>query len=132
MSEEFLTAAVATFVLSFIGVSIVFGIARLFGLYAIVPEGRCHVYVLFGKVAGVVNEPGLYCLWNQLGLTGFFVNLIGKCHVVDMRVDQQYLRSQPVNSEEGAPLTVRRVGATEDAFHLHRCPKFPAVKKAVN
>ncbi len=32
------------------------------------------------------------------------MNWLGKCHVLDMRVDQEYLRSQPVNSEEGAPM----------------------------
>jgi hypothetical protein len=31
---------------------------------------------------------------------------LGKCHEVDMRLDQIYLRSQPVNSEEGAPMGI--------------------------
>jgi hypothetical protein len=31
---------------------------------------------------------------------------LGRCHVLDMRLDQQYLRSQPVNSEEGAPMGI--------------------------
>ena len=31
---------------------------------------------------------------------------LGKCHVLDMRLDQEYLRSQPVNSEEGAPMGI--------------------------
>jgi len=106
MNEEFFVAAVASFILPFICVPIVFGLARLFGLYAIVPEGRCHVYVLFGKVIGVIEDPGLYCLWSRLGWKGFFVRLVGRCQVVDMRVDQQYLRSQPVNSEEGAPMGI--------------------------
>ncbi|MBC8002834.1 MAG: SPFH/Band 7/PHB domain protein, partial [Opitutaceae bacterium] len=34
------------------------------------------------------------------------VNWIGQCHVLDMRLDQEYLRSQPVNSEEGAPMGI--------------------------
>ena len=33
-----------------------------FGLYTIVDERRCHVYVLFGKVVGVLDEPGLHFL----------------------------------------------------------------------
>jgi regulator of protease activity HflC (stomatin/prohibitin superfamily) len=31
---------------------------------------------------------------------------LGKCHQVDMRLDQEYLRSQAVNSEEGAPMGI--------------------------
>jgi hypothetical protein len=34
------------------------------------------------------------------------VNWLGKRYVVDMRLDQEYLRSLPVNSEEGAPMGV--------------------------
>ena len=36
----------------------------------------------------------------------FIVNWLGKCHMLDMRLDQEYLRSQPVNSEEGAPMGI--------------------------
>jgi regulator of protease activity HflC (stomatin/prohibitin superfamily) len=79
---------------------------RLGGGYAIVKEGTCHVYVLFGKVIGVLDEPGLYCLVKTLGLRGFFVRVMGTQHVIDMRLDQQYLRSLPVNSEEGAPMGI--------------------------
>ena len=31
---------------------------------------------------------------------------LGRCYVLDMRLDQEYLRSQPVNSEEGAPMGI--------------------------
>jgi len=31
---------------------------------------------------------------------------LGACHVLDLRLDQEYLRSQPVNSEEGAPMGI--------------------------
>jgi len=34
------------------------------------------------------------------------VPFFGKKHTVDLRLDQTYLRSQPVNSEEGAPMGV--------------------------
>jgi hypothetical protein len=34
------------------------------------------------------------------------VSLLGKCHVLDLRLDQTYLRSTPVNSEEGAPMGI--------------------------
>lgn len=103
---EFLTAAVVTFIGMFIVSALVMGIIRLLGLYTIVHEGTCHVYVLFGKVIAIVSEPGLRFLWGYLGWRALIVNVLGKCHVLDMRLDQEYLRSQPVNSEEGAPMGI--------------------------
>jgi regulator of protease activity HflC (stomatin/prohibitin superfamily) len=79
---------------------------RLLGFYAIVNEKQSVVYVLFGSVVGVIDEPGLHFLWKELGIRALFVNWLGKQYKVDMRLDQQYLRSQPVNSEEGAPMGV--------------------------
>ncbi len=104
--REFLTYATGTFVGLFILVPIFFGILRAFGVYAIVEEGRCHVYVLFGKVRAVLDEPGIYFLWSRLGIVGPIVNWLGQCHVLDLRLDQTYLRSQAVNSEEGAPMGI--------------------------
>lgn len=98
--------ALVTFVGLTIGLRVALGVARIFGLYAIVYEGTCHVYVLFGKVLGVIDEPGLHLLWGELGPSAALVHLFGKCHVLDKRLDQEYLRSQPVNSEEGAPMGI--------------------------
>ena len=85
---------------------LVLGVIRLFGLYAIVEERTCRVYVLFGKVLGTLSEPGLHILPFALGPAAFIVGFFGKCHVLDMRLDQEYLRSQAVNSEEGAPMGI--------------------------
>ena len=104
--REFFTYAFGTFFGLFILVPIFFGLLRAFGVYAIVEEGRCHVYVLFGKVLAVLDEPGIYFLWARLGLVAPIVNWLGQCHVLDLRLDQTYLRSQPVNSEEGAPMGI--------------------------
>ena len=101
-----LTTAFITFIALFIIVPIISGISRLLGMYAIVEEGRCHVYVLFGKVLAVLDEPGIYFLWSRLGIVGPIVNWLGQCHVLDLRLDQTYLRSSPVNSEEGAPMGI--------------------------
>jgi regulator of protease activity HflC (stomatin/prohibitin superfamily) len=79
---------------------------RLFGLYTVVTEGSCKVYMLFGKVVGVLNEPGLHFLLAKLGPKAVVINFLGKCYELDMRLDQTYLRSQPVNSEEGAPMGI--------------------------
>jgi regulator of protease activity HflC (stomatin/prohibitin superfamily) len=95
-----------TFVLLFLLVPIALFLVRVIGLYAIVEERTCHVYVLFGKVVGTIDEPGLYILPFRIGPAAFLVNWIGQRHVLDMRLDQEYLRSQPVNSEEGAPMGI--------------------------
>lgn len=97
-------AAVVTFAVLAVAVPVFFFLLRLFGFYDIVRERRCHVYVLFGKVLGVIDEPGLKLLWPKLGLGALVVRFLGQRHVLDLRVDQEYLRSQAVNSEEGAPM----------------------------
>src|ERR1051325_1114782 len=103
---KFFIAAGATFVGMFILMPILLGIIRAFGLYTIVHERQCRVYMLFGKVVGILEEPGLHFPWLALGWRGPMVNWLGKCHVLDLRLDQEYLRSQPVNSEEGAPMGI--------------------------
>jgi regulator of protease activity HflC (stomatin/prohibitin superfamily) len=89
-----------------IGIPILLGLLRMFGLYAVVHERRCHVYLLFGKVIGILNEPGIYFLWKRLGWKALIVRWLGRLYVTDLRLDQEYLRSQPVNSEEGAPMGI--------------------------
>ncbi len=101
-----LIASFAAFVACFIGVPILFGLSRMLGFYAIVQERRCKVYVLFGKVIAVLDEPGLHFLWIKLGWRALFINWVGRCYDIDLRLDQEYLRSQPVNSEEGAPMGI--------------------------
>ena len=104
--NHFLFAAAVTFAGCSIGVPILFGMARMLGLYAIIQERQCNVYVLFGKVLATIDEPGLHILPLTLGPAAFIVNWLGKCHVLDMRLDQEYLRSQAVNSEDGAPMGI--------------------------
>ena len=86
--------------------SLFLALLRLVGVYTIVQERQAIVYVLFGNVIGVLSEPGLHFLWQKLGFRALFVHWLGKRYEVDLRLDQQYLRSQPVNSEEGAPMGV--------------------------
>ena len=102
----FLNSAVFTFLAVLIGVPVFLGIFRIFGVYMIVQERSCCVYVLVGKVVDVLDQPGLYFLPAKLGLAAFFVNIFGKCYVLDIRLDQEYRRSEPVNSEEGAPMGI--------------------------
>lgn len=85
---------------------ILMGLLRMFGFYTIVEEGTSHIYVIFGRVVSILREPGLYFLWRTLGPIALIVRWVGKRYVVDMRLDQKYLRSLPVNSEEGAPMGI--------------------------
>lgn len=103
--ETFIVAVVA-FLACFLIVPLLLGVAKLLGIYVIVPERRCFVYVLFGKVVAVIDEPGLHSLYAKMGLRAPFINWIGKRYEIDLRLDQEYLRSQPVNSEEGAPMGI--------------------------
>jgi regulator of protease activity HflC (stomatin/prohibitin superfamily) len=98
----FFMAAVVTF----FAVPIFLAVARTLGFYTIVEERQCKVYVLFGKVLAVIDEPGLHLLIFKLGIKAPLVNFLGKCHLLDLRLDQAYLRSTPVNSEEGAPMGI--------------------------
>jgi regulator of protease activity HflC (stomatin/prohibitin superfamily) len=85
---------------------VVLALCRIFGIFAIVQERTCRVYVLFGKVIGILDEPGLHILPFKIGPAAFVINFLGTCQVLDLRLDQEYLRSQPVNSEEGAPMGI--------------------------
>uniref|UniRef100_Q01QS9 Band 7 protein n=1 Tax=Solibacter usitatus (strain Ellin6076) TaxID=234267 RepID=Q01QS9_SOLUE len=101
-----LSAALFAFIGAFLAEPVLLALARIFGIYAIVQERTCRVYMLFGKVVGELDEPGLHFLPGKLGLSAFVINWLGTCYVLDLRLDQEYLRSQPVNSEEGAPMGV--------------------------
>src|SRR5712672_3650972 len=103
---NFFFAAGATFFGVFIVVPIFFAFCRAFGFYTVVQERQCRVYLLFGKVVLTLDEPGLHLLWFKLGWKAPVVHWLGRCPVLDMRLDQEYLRSQPVNSEEGAPMGI--------------------------
>jgi regulator of protease activity HflC (stomatin/prohibitin superfamily) len=103
--EQFVTILVS-FIGSFVVVPIILSIFRLFGVYAIVHEGSCQVYMLFGKVITILKEPGFHFLPFKLTWRAPIIHFIGKVLTVDTRIDQQYLRSQAVNSEEGAPMGV--------------------------
>jgi regulator of protease activity HflC (stomatin/prohibitin superfamily) len=103
---HFFIAAIITFFGMFILLPLFLGIVRLFGLYTIVEERQCKVYMLFGKVVTVIDQPGLHFLIFKMGIKAPLVNFLGKCYTLDLRLDQEYLRSTPVNSEEGAPMGI--------------------------
>ena len=100
-----IVSAIAFFVgLSFIPVAL--GLFRAFGLYAVVGECEAHVFTLFGKVLGVLDEPGLRFPLTHFGPRAMLLPFFGKRRVVSTALRQHYLRSQMVNSEEGTPMGV--------------------------
>jgi regulator of protease activity HflC (stomatin/prohibitin superfamily) len=103
---NFLAAAFITFIGCFIAMPIMLGIARVFGLYVIVHEREAVVFELFGKVVAVMDDPGIHCPWLKVGPQAALIPFFGRRRFVDLRLDQTYLRSQPVNSEEGAPMGI--------------------------
>jgi regulator of protease activity HflC (stomatin/prohibitin superfamily) len=101
-----LISAAVTFVGLLLGVPFLTSLAKLFGLFAIVDERTCRVYTLFGRVVASIDEPGLHILPFEIGPSALVINFFGKCDVLDLRLDQEYRRSEPVNSEEGAPMGI--------------------------
>ena len=102
-----LATSFIVFVLCFPGMTIFLWFLRFVGLYVIVEERQCLVYVLFGKVRLILDEPGLHFpLASVLGPRALIVNFFGDVRAVDLRLDQEYYRATPVNSEEGAPMGI--------------------------
>lgn len=104
----FIVAFIFSFIVSVVALPFLLGWLKLINFYTTVNEGRCKVYILFGKVLGVVDQPGLHLLWLTLGPQAALIRLFGfgKTYEIDLRLDQEYLRSNPVNSEEGTPMGV--------------------------
>ena len=94
------------FVLGLIAVPALLGIARRFGLYAIVREREAQVFTLFGKVIGTLDEPGLRFPLAYFGAKALLVPFFGKRYLVNTALRQYYLRDLMVNSEEGTPMGV--------------------------
>ena len=97
---------ISAFALSFVLVPLTLKIARTFCLYAIVRERQCLVFELFGKVRWCESTPGLHLPWQHMGPFAALVPFFGRRYEIDLRLDQTYLRSAPVNSEEGAPMGI--------------------------
>jgi regulator of protease activity HflC (stomatin/prohibitin superfamily) len=105
--ETIVITSFVVFIGCFLALPTLLAFHRFFGFYIIVEERQCLVYVLFGKVRLILDEPGLHFpLATDLSWRALFVNFFGDVRVVDLRLDQEYLRSQPVNSEEGAPMGI--------------------------
>jgi hypothetical protein len=89
---DFFIAAGATFVGLFIFVPLLLIVLQMFGLYTIIQEQQCKVYMLFGKVVLVLKEPGLHFLISQLTWRAPLVHWLGRSYTLDLRLDQTYQR----------------------------------------
>lgn len=105
MIATLISAAVVVVVLFFLE-GIILGLGRMLVFFEVVQEREAIIYVLFGNVLGVISEPGLHFLWPKLGVQAALIPFFGQRHRCDLRLNQEYLRSTPVNSEEGAPMGI--------------------------
>ncbi|KKU50568.1 MAG: band 7 protein [Candidatus Sungbacteria bacterium RIFCSPLOWO2_02_FULL_47_9] len=99
------------------------GLGKFFGFYTIIHERETRVYVLFGDIVGVLDQPGIHFLWPKLGWRALVVNWLGHAHTRSMSLDQKYLRSIPVNSEEGTPMGIGvwyEMFITDPVAHIFR------------
>lgn len=103
---NFFSGAILSFFGLLIGLPILLGILKYLCWFTTVNECRCKVFVLFGKVIGVISEPGLHITPFSIGPSVLLVPFFGKVYTLDLRLDQRYLRSRAVNSEEGTPVGI--------------------------
>lgn len=101
-----LPGLIVAFIVGVLYIPILLAIARKLGLYAIVNEREAHVYTLFGKVIGTLDEPGIRFPLGYFGPKALLVPFFGKRDLVSTKLHQHYLRDQMVNSEEGTPMGV--------------------------
>jgi regulator of protease activity HflC (stomatin/prohibitin superfamily) len=99
-------AIITTVIVCFIAEKLLLVLAQILGFYTIVHEREARVYVLFGDIVTVLNEPGFYFLWPIMGWKALVINWLGSAYTRSMSLDQQYIRSIPVNSEEGTPMGI--------------------------
>jgi regulator of protease activity HflC (stomatin/prohibitin superfamily) len=95
-----------SFLIGLLFFPVVLRLSTAFGLYAVVGECEAHVFTLFGKVLGVLDEAGLRLPVLRFGPRALLVPFFGRRQVVSTALRQHYLRSQMVNSEEGTPMGV--------------------------
>ena len=124
----FLLAFFLTFIGCLIFVPVLTALGKFFCLFAIVQECEAQVFLLFGRVIGVIDEPGLHFLPIKLGPHSLLIRFFGAVRRVDLRLDQEYLRSEPVNSEEGTPMGIgvwyeMRVGNPADYLFRNTDPR---------
>ncbi len=103
---EMITVGILSLISLFFMEYLLRGLGNFFGFYAIVQEKEARVYILFGDIVGIIDQPGFHFLWFKLGWRALFVNWLGHSYRRSLTLDQEYIRSIPVNSEEGTPMGI--------------------------
>ena len=62
---SFYSTLLFTLIICFVGEKVFLAFLKLFGVFTIVNENEARVYVLFGNVLGVIQEPGLHFLFPK-------------------------------------------------------------------
>ncbi|MGB7345880.1 MAG: SPFH domain-containing protein [Pirellulaceae bacterium] len=106
MEPETIIIGAMAFFFGLATIPILISIIKAFGLFTSVGERQEHVYTLFGKVLGSLNQPGLQIPIKLFGPRALLVPFFGRREIVSTRLRQHYLRGQMVNSEEGTPMGV--------------------------
>ncbi len=94
------------FIIGIMFVPFLLWLFQIFCCYTCVKECEVHVFTLFGKVIGSIDEPGLHFPVKHFGWRAVGIPMFGKHYVVSTALRQHYLRNQMVNSEEGTPMGV--------------------------
>ncbi len=106
MGELLTIGAGISFVVGLLFIPILLKLTTIFGAYVVVKEREAHVFTLFGKVLGVMDDPGLRFPMARFGPRAVLIPFFGKRYRVSTALRQHYLRGQMVNSEEGTPMGV--------------------------
>ena len=106
LSPDDIPGVAISFFVGLILIPLLLKLSRVFGLFAVVDECERQVFTLFGKVLGVLDEPGLAFPMARFGPKALLVPFFGKRYRVSSALRQHYVRNQMVNSEEGTPMGV--------------------------
>jgi len=103
---EALSYLVLGVLITLLGIPLLYRLGGALQFWRVVPEKTVFVYTLFGKVIGVMDDPGIHFPIISFGARVLLVPFFGKIYTVSTSIYQYYLRNQLVNSEEGAPMGV--------------------------
>ena len=92
---SFLLAFFTTFIACVIFVPFLTALGKFFCLFATVQECEAQVFLLFGRVIGVIDEPGLRPLALKLGPHALLIRFFGAVRRVDLRLIRSICEASP-------------------------------------
>ena len=122
---NFLIAFICTFILCWISVPLFLIALSAINFYTVIMEGRCKVYMLFGRVLGVIPEPGLHFLWLRLGPEAVLVRFFGRVYEIES-IQGNFHKSRGSGIEPQTEVRVKYTPDPENDFAI------AAVDKAGN